>query len=346
MTAPDTSLDPTASASSIHGIDPDLLGRKVIGRITGSPDSSRSYLNDPVFSFYNIGRRLPNDPHWGEVLVSDVIGCNYRCAHCWVSTDALNGSIGSAFLKKKNSQLPKEFRGNTLQDADAIFSYLLRKSESMPKRIFAFTGGETSLYRGGLKRVGELAQNASEKVHIGIDTDGYLIATQPEYLSAWDGLQDTFNLYVSIKGHDAASFQRFTSVNGKAYDTPFVAIETLLKHGFKTIPGGVVLNTIAHHDNPVEVAEQLQARLSSIHPDLPRLLSYHAISWMVHDRKAVSKRLKSRDYISTKPSDTRDAIVKTFERLKTPIVDVASGCKPGILSKNKILEHIIADLKQ
>lgn len=61
-----------------QGINPGALGRKVLKKLYGRKSD---FIDEAVLPLYNIGRRLPNDCNWGEVYVSDVIGCNYRYAH-------------------------------------------------------------------------------------------------------------------------------------------------------------------------------------------------------------------------------------------------------------------------
>ena len=324
----------------LPNIDPARLGLAVLRNISGS---GQKYIDEPVLALYNMGRKLPNDPHWGLAYVNDVVGCNYRCAHCWVADDALAGKTGSGFVEKKAGQFAKAFRGRATHGADEVFGYLMKKSDGLEKRIFAFTGGETTFYRGGIRRVAELAQR-EKGVKIGMDTNGWLIAQDPKYLDAWDGLQDTLNLYVSIKGVTPESFRRFAGVNEVHADASFKAIETLLKRGFKAIPGGVVLNTFAHHDNPYEMIGLLHGKLSGIHPDLPRLVSYHKISTMVHDQQALSLRLRSRDYVKMRPSDFERMLVSEFEKRKTPIIDTIRGSVPGIVAKDKVLKRVISAL--
>jgi uncharacterized Fe-S cluster-containing radical SAM superfamily protein len=325
-----------------YKMNPGKLGKKVLTRISGKG----KIIDNPVFALYNLGRRLQFDHHWGEVYVNDVVGCNYRCAHCWVCTDALNGNTSSGFVGKKTSQFPGEFKGEAMHRADDVFDYLQHKARDKEWKVFAFTGGETSFYRGGLKRMAERAREAGD-IAIGIDTNGWLISQNAKYLDKFEGLQDVMNFYVSVKGVTPEEFSRFTGVDGKFYDAPFKAIERLLKRGFQATPGGVVLNTIAHGQDGEEVAEMLHARLAQIHPQLPALVSYHKISTLVHDRQELSRRMQSRGYTKTKPSAFERTLLDSFERLGTVILhgQPENQNTPRMVLNRPVLEEIIDDLR-
>jgi len=327
-----------------YDINPDRLGKIVLNNI----QIDKRIIDEPIFALYNMGRRLKNDCHWGEVYVNDVIGCNYRCAHCWVSTDALNGNINSDFIMRKLSQFSSKFKGRLIHNADDVFNYLEHKAKDKKWKVFAFTGGETSFYKGGLKKMAERARESKSDIAIGIDTNGWIISQQEDYLDVFDGLQEVMNFYVSIKGITPKSFSRFTEVAPKYYDSAFIAIEKLLRRGFKTIPGGIVLNTIAYEQNAEEVAEKLYGRLSQIHPKLPALVSYHKISTLVHNRQELSRRMKNRGYIHTKPSEFEKVLIDCFNRSGTPIIESLPENEniPGVISKDKTLQEIITDLRK
>jgi uncharacterized Fe-S cluster-containing radical SAM superfamily protein len=327
-----------------YNINPERLGESVLNRIIGKGE----VVDEPVFALYSLGRRLRNDVYAGETYVNDVVGCNYRCAHCWVSEKALNGNIHSDFVVKRISQFPGKFRGKLIHKADDVFDYLQNKANGKRWKAFTFTGGETSFYRGGLKRIGERARESDSPIAIEIDTNGWLISRLDNYLDAFDGLQDVMNFYVSVKGTTPEDFSRFTGVAQEHYNTALDAIEKLLRRGFKAVPGGVVLNTISYGRDVEETAERLHKALSRIHPQLPTLVAYHRISTFAHDQQALSRRLKSRGYVNTKPSEFERVLVNCFDRLGTPIIGSLPENKnvPGIISKDKKLQEIIADLRK
>ncbi len=325
----------------IPNIDPARLGQVVVNRIY---ETKEQFIDDPVIALYNIGRYLKEDPHWGPVYVSDVVGCNYRCAHCWVADDALNGHLDSEFIIKKTSGFVNSFKGSSLHKVDDIYPYLRNKADKLENKILAFTGGETTLYRGGIKRLGELAKYTG--VRIGLDTNGFQIAQDPAYLDALEGLQDVLNFYVSLKDVMFSSFNRFTGVKEEYCDHGFIAMENLLKRGFLAIPGGIVLNTFGYDNDPEFCADMLFSRLSVIHDDLPKLVSYHKISTMVHDRKAQSTKMKSRGYLNTKPSMMEKIILDKFSHKGSPILEAQPENTdiPGSILKEKILKKIIKEI--
>lgn len=319
-------------------IEPAQITAKVLKRVA----SSSKIVDAPVFSLYNIGRRLKSDPCWGETYVSDVVGCNFRCAHCWVNDSSLNGNLNSEFLSRKFSELPAQFSEHKTQEADAVFDYLQKKSNNKEEIVFAFTGGETTLYRGGLQRIAERIKTQDKDIKLGIDTNGWLIAQKQDYLDSFKGFEEVVHFYVSIKGTNPESFSRFTGVKPEYFESPFIALERLLKAGFRAIPGGVVLNTLAYEQNPSQVAEVLHNRLTLIHPELPKTLSYHRISMQVHDQQQLSNRMKSRGYAHTKPSEFERILLDYFKKKKTEIIRAI----PGIKSKKEVIERIIADLRR
>jgi len=90
----------------------------------------------------------------------------------------------------------------------------------------------------------------------------------------------------------------------------------------------------------------LFSRLSVIHDDLPKLVSYHKISTMVHDRKAQSTKMKSRGYLNTKPSMMEKIILDKFSHKGSPILEAQPENTdiPGSILKEKILKKIIKEI--
>jgi uncharacterized Fe-S cluster-containing radical SAM superfamily protein len=324
------------------GFNPIKLGDGLVKRISGS---TSHFIDEPVFAAYNVGRYFKNGSKWGDAFMIDALGCNLRCAHCFGHNDALTGKISSDFVKSKVDNLPKKFRGSAIHSADDIFDYLLPLLEKKKTNIIEFTGGEPTFYRGGLKRMSELAKHVKKGITVGVNTNGLLIAEFADYLEAFEGLQDALYFYVSIKGTSPEEFKRFTSANGNYYDHPFIAIKRLLERGFRTIPGGIVLNTFADEsaieekDNPIT---RLYSRLSEIHPLLPGLISYDQITYgRVYQPEEQIKRMRERGYVDCKPSMVENALFTYFEEKGTPIIKSGKGELPGMITKKRVLEEVI-----
>ena len=339
---------PQHSRERLPRIDPIQLGQAVISRLSDHKDP---YLDEPVIGLYNLGRLIPCDSNWGRACVSDVLGCNFRCAHCWVHGDALNARLDSAWVADKVMQFPQRFAGRAIHGADDLFEYLAQRLKKTQSSVAAFTGGEPTQYRAGIGRFAALAR-ARGGIKVGVDTSGFMIADHLEYLDAWEGLQSTLSIYVSIKGATPEAFQRLTGVDPAYHDYPFIALQRLLQRGFFTVPGGIVLNSLTNAAGCDEARAQiarLHQRLTAIHPDLPRAVSCHKVTFgkMVHQPAKQSARMRSRGYYDTRPAAARAILEDYFAQRGTPLLESRpqNRGKAGIDFKKRVIERIIRDLR-
>lgn len=342
----------TGKILKLPGNDPDEMRQRMMAALTGETESPPEILDEPVLSLYNIGRLVNGDANWGKVYVHDVVGCEHRCKHCWVHTAALGARFDHPWMQKKLDQLPTPFRGKTMQSADELFAYMLPKLDKQSMRVLYFTGGETLTYRGGVKRLAELAKE--HDAIIGIDTDGYLVAKDETYLDAWEGLEYVIYPWVSIKGVDPVQFQRFTTIDGNYHDYPFVAMERFLERGFITIPGGVSLGAFAHGEDlsrePNSIT-MLHDRLSRIDHRFPNTLATHRITMgmMVHEMEAQSRRMEAAGYMGKNANGEYDAIVGHWKKKGTPLIsEDPEKCdgKTLVQAKTPIIKGVIKRMKR
>ena len=224
------------------GIDPEKLGWAIIKKTFKEVDpQSRTSL--PVYRV----RWGGYTEKWGaDSFIIDVLGCNEDCAHCYVPTPLLRADINSFEFEKKFRKLPRLLQ-EFPQPADKLFEYSLnrfkKKFGSAQGGVIELNGGEPTLYPGAIKRLGELCQR--EKITLGVNTNGFVIATQDGFLNDLDGLQDTIAFMVSIKGTMPEEFRKFSGASAKHYLTPFIAAKEIQKRGFRPARLGVILDTIA-----------------------------------------------------------------------------------------------------
>jgi len=340
-------MDPARSSGA--------LIRKIVGK---EAEVSEQWIDDPVFAVYKMGRPYVSNT-WGSIMQVDVTGCPYRCSFCWVHNEALSGQY-AGFLDKKIGGLPKNFREAMQKDgtvsAEDLYEYQkarIGRFEARGKDVemITFSGGSPTLYRGGLVKMAELAQRDGLK--IGIYTEGFHIAQNPEYLDAFEPYKDSVRWFVSVKNATPETFQQMTGVDPKYSDSHFTAMKMLLERGYTTYPGGLILDTFVSKEQlNSEQGEDpfvaLHEKLAAIHPDYPQLLAYDkATRGMVHDPAGQSKKMASRGYGARKtvPSAVEAKLVETFERLGTKILPFSAE-KPKSITGKEVMEKVVADLSR
>lgn len=216
---------------------------------------------EPVLPIYR-ARYWGMTRKWGDTFIVDVVGCNEDCAHCYVPIPFLRADLGSPEFQKKLFELPKTLR-NFPQKVDLVFEYTLRlmtdKLGDYRWGAIELSSGEPTIYPRAVRRLGELCR--PHGIVLGINTDGYLIATRPNYLKQFDGLQDTMGFLVSIKGTTPEDFEKFSGVRGEYYLTPYVAAQKIVQAGFEQPFLGVTVDTIA---NPGSVPEDVDRLMMMI----------------------------------------------------------------------------------
>jgi uncharacterized Fe-S cluster-containing radical SAM superfamily protein len=323
-------------------IDPVIRGRQVVERLTGK---KAPYIDKPMFAVYK-ARPFKDGNQWGDAYIFDLFGCNMNCAHCYGHSAGLAANLDSDFAHSRLGVLPGGLKGKLIHSPYELYEQV--DSSRTEIDTIEFSGGETTLYRRGLRDVGRLAQKDGRGV--AVNTNGLLIARHKNYLDAFEGLQDTMSFMVSIKGTTPEEFERFTGAKGRFYDAPFAAIEKLLERGFLVYPGGITLNMFANKkelaeaDNPVT---RLHARLSAIHPELPRFLCCHTVTYgYVYEPAVQLGKMRRRGYVNNSPSAVKEALDKYFREQGTPIIEFLPENKglPGKITKKPRLEELAIEL--
>ncbi|NCY25833.1 MAG: radical SAM protein, partial [Alphaproteobacteria bacterium] len=246
----------------------------------------------------------------------------------------------TAFLPRKIARLPDEVRKPMQRDgqisADELFKYVIGNVRARLEKgevidTIGFTGGSPTLYRGGLLRFAELLHKARQEdprlPKMGIYTEGFHIAHDPSYLDPFVPYKDSLRWFVSVKNATPETFSQMTRIDPCHSDNHFKAMRVIMeKLGTPVIPGGLVLDTFA---TPELLAEQgmknplvaLHRKLSEIHPDFPRMLSWDKLSLKVHDRAGHERKMRGAGYETTMPPrDVLGQLQEYFERQGTPIL--------------------------
>lgn len=225
------------------GIDPNKLGRSVRRKVGLDQEFSPNEAVLPIYRtrWWKMSRK------WnGPALMLETLGCNEDCAHCYVPVPLLRADTGSEIFQKRLAELPMALR-DFPQDVGVVFDYAVKQFSkrfgTTQGGVIELTGGEPTIYPGGILKLARLCQ--AKGMTLGLNTDGYLIATVKDFLAQFDGLQDTIKFLVSIKGTTPEEFRRFSGVKAEHYLTPFLAAEKILEHGFDHPFLGVTIDTIA-----------------------------------------------------------------------------------------------------
>lgn len=216
-----------------------------------------SYSDAPVLPVYRTRKYVGN--RCGTVVFFEVIGCDANCAHCYVHEDYLRARLSSNRLKESLQKLPGKLKGKLVHDADDIYDYgrgVHAKIGRVRGKAIELTGGEPSLYSGGIKRLGERAK--PDGVFIIVKSNGYRIASNDDYLDAFEGLEDTIKFSFSVRGTTEEESERFAGVKSPNYHlVPFIAAEKVMQRGFEEPLLDVTIDTIAdeealkQEDNPI-----------------------------------------------------------------------------------------------
>lgn len=224
------------------GIDPEKLSTAVIRKTFKESDPESAALL-PVYRV----RWWGYTEKWrANSFIIDVLGCNEDCTHCFVPIPLLRADVNSPEFQKKLQKLPKSLQ-KFPQSADNLFNYAFnrfkRKYGTARGGVIELNGGEPTLYPAAIKRLGELCKK--EKMILGVNTNGFAIATREDFLDRFDGLKDTIAFMVSIKGTTPEEFRRFSGAKGEHYLTPFEAARRIQDKGFRPARLGITVDTIA-----------------------------------------------------------------------------------------------------
>lgn len=248
-------------------IDPDRLTEAVLKR-TGVEKEGRS----PLLPIHRV-RYWGMTRKWGDTVIVEVAGCNEDCAICYVPIPLLRADFSSPEFQKRLTELPQALR-QFPQDTDLVFEYAKKRLTAITGqyqgKVLELSSGEPTIYPRAVRRFGELCRE--NNIFLGINTDGFLIATRPGYLELFAGHQKTMGFLVSIKGTTPVDFERFSGVLGQYYLTPFIAAQKIVQAGFEQPFLGVTVDTIANSGSVPQDIDRLMGFIEQFGLDRKRIV--------------------------------------------------------------------------
>lgn len=203
---------------------------------------------------------------WGDgvpAFLLEVLGCNEDCAHCYVPTPLLRADTYSDTFKKRLAELPQGLQVFP-QRVDILFEYVKKRYQKKLGThiggVIELTGGEPTIYPEAIKRLAVLAKE--NEMTVGVNTDGFLIAHEPETIISLDGFQNTLKYLVSLKGTTPEAFATFTGAKEKFWETPFLAARIMKGLGFD-YHLGITADTIASPQTAGEDIDRLMSLLET-----------------------------------------------------------------------------------
>jgi len=148
---------------------------------------------------------------YGGISTGYLVGCNLRCAFCWVDW---------------SRDFPEEH--GIFYSPEAAFRRLLSNARKKRVRKLRISGGEPTLGKEHLLHL--LQQVKTSKYLFILETNGILLGYDKSYAKELKGLPN-LHIRVCIKGGNPKGFQQKTGARGEFYELPFLAIEHLLQQG-------------------------------------------------------------------------------------------------------------------
>jgi len=177
--------------------DPLTLTRQTEGLVC--QDSKRKYTN-----FYCVGV-------YGGISTGYLVGCNLRCAFCWVDW---------------SRDFPQEM-GRFYSPQEA-FDNLKRNARKRRIKKWRISGGEPTLCKGHLLELLKLAKQ--EDCLFMLESNGLLIGHDREYARELSKFGNV-HIRISLKAGSAEGFQQRTGAMGKYFELPYKAISNLMEFG-------------------------------------------------------------------------------------------------------------------
>jgi uncharacterized Fe-S cluster-containing radical SAM superfamily protein len=153
-------------------------------------------------------------PFYGPagIVTGDMLGCNFLCAYCW--NYARNEKPGYDAFHSPGDVAAK------------LRSIAKGKSCSQ----YRLSGAEPFLGKASARHVAQVIESLDGYNQFVIETNGFMLGLEPSIV---DAFKDYDNIFwrVTIKGHDASTFEKVTGCQGKYYQLPLMAIDFLAAEG-------------------------------------------------------------------------------------------------------------------
>ena len=147
---------------------------------------------------------------YGGISTGYLVGCNLRCAFCWVDW---------------SRDFPQR-RGKFYSPRQA-FDYLKKNARKSRIKKWRISGGEPTLCPEHLLQLLHLADQ--EDCLFILESNGLLIGQDKEYARQLSQFKNAY-LRISLKAGSAEGFQQRTGSIGKFFELPFRAISYLIEY--------------------------------------------------------------------------------------------------------------------
>jgi uncharacterized Fe-S cluster-containing radical SAM superfamily protein len=209
-----------------------------------------------------------------------MLGCNLRCAYCWVVDE------------KKISQPGCQPQIYPFQQPDETYELLKNLAKVYNLRRVRVSGCEPLINERHLLRVIRLAM--SDGYDYVLDTNGLLLTE--DFLASIKPFKHKIYIYIGLKGSTPQLFQDITTADAQFWYKQLEALRLVVKHGF-TLGVNLIANVI-----PSETLEQLRKKLYQISPILPMTVDLKQCTFFIHN----TERMKRYGLTLYKGSQTRD----------------------------------------
>jgi uncharacterized Fe-S cluster-containing radical SAM superfamily protein len=194
-----------------------------------------------------------------------MLGCNLRCAYCWVVDDK---KVGVCCL-------PELYPFQTPEETYAILKGLAASNNVKRMRV---SGCEPLLNPAHLLSVIRMA--VSDGYDYVLDTNGLLL--DETFLTSIAPFRDKIYIYFGLKGSNAKIFRKLTTADSKYWYNQIETLRLVVKYGFT-----LGINIMANF-TPLDTLPSLFKILHKVSPILPACVDMKKCEFFVH----VSNRVK------------------------------------------------------
>lgn len=148
---------------------------------------------------------------YGGISTGYLVGCNLRCAFCWVDW---------------SRDFPQQM--GCFYSAQQAFDNLKRNARKRRIKKWRISGGEPALCKEHLLELLKLVNQ--EDCLFMLESNGLLIGHDREYARELSKFRNV-HIRISLKAGSAEGFQQRTGAMGKFFELPYKAISNLMEFG-------------------------------------------------------------------------------------------------------------------
>lgn len=195
-----------------------------------------------------------------------MLGCNLRCAFCWVPDEK---KIGVRCL-------PVLYRYQTPEDTYEIIRDMAHADNLKRVRV---SGCEPLINPKHLLRVIRMA--VSDGYDYVLDTNALLLTE--DFLASIKPYRNKIYIYMGLKGSNPQLFQKITTAESRFWYRQLEALRLIVKHGF-TLGVNIMANF-----TPADTLQTLFRELYQISPILPMCVDMKKCTFFVHNTERIKR---------------------------------------------------------